>query len=518
MNFSIEMKKKDIMLYHSKVEKFIFYNQLDNLKQSITDMNNLKIMDKYNKNIIHYCVINDNIDALDIIFKNDINNKLNINKKDKYDNTPLFYAIRKKNIEMIKKLLEYKADINMESNNEYLLNYAILLKDKNIIKILLESDNIDVNKKNINLNNSLQLAIKYYPDIIKLLLSKNININNMNIFKQNALTFCIEENNIEYFETLLNNNICYDILDYCKRDLFYYSIKSINEYFINRFFDLNLNINNIDIYNNTNLHYAIKFNLDEDIIIKIINKTNDVNIYNNDNKLPLHYAILNKNINIINKLLNKSSDVILKRYNKKYILFIIENDSISDYSELLNYQCNLDIVDENNNSILHLLIKNKNTKLALKIINKKNKLKFLNINYKNNNNETPIHYAIKYNNINIIKELLKIGCNIFIQDDNDKTAFEYLAVKSPKLLIEHDVFNNLDLTNDKYLFLYDLYCNKTFLFHNIDINLYNHEECYVCYKKFKLLVNLTCKHDFCITCYSKWLVENYTCPLCREEI
>jgi len=44
--------------------------------------------------------------------------------------------------------------------------------------------------------------------------------------------------------------------------------------------------------------------------------------------------------------------------------------------------------------------------------------------------------------------------------------------------------------------------------------------CAICFNNIELnkLVNTTCNHKYCNTCFFKWIYSNKTCPLCRHVI
>ena len=52
----------------------------------------------------------------------------------------------------------------------------------------------------------------------------------------------------------------------------------------------------------------------------------------------------------------------------------------------------------------------------------------------------------------------------------------------------------------------------------------NLKKCLICSKEYERLDNnikfikLTCEHEFCEECISKWCNKKNTCPLCRSEI
>jgi len=44
--------------------------------------------------------------------------------------------------------------------------------------------------------------------------------------------------------------------------------------------------------------------------------------------------------------------------------------------------------------------------------------------------------------------------------------------------------------------------------------------CAICFNNIEIdkLVNTTCNHQYCNTCFFKWIYSNKTCPLCRHVI
>ncbi len=42
--------------------------------------------------------------------------------------------------------------------------------------------------------------------------------------------------------------------------------------------------------------------------------------------------------------------------------------------------------------------------------------------------------------------------------------------------------------------------------------------CSVCIEPFNLKIKLECSHSFCKECIYRWMVKNFTCPICRSVI
>ena len=44
--------------------------------------------------------------------------------------------------------------------------------------------------------------------------------------------------------------------------------------------------------------------------------------------------------------------------------------------------------------------------------------------------------------------------------------------------------------------------------------------CSICYNDIPInkLVNTSCNHIFCNTCFFRWMYDNKTCPICRHQM
>lgn len=56
-------------------------------------------------------------------------------------------------------------------------------------------------------------------------------------------------------------------------------------------------------------------------------------------------------------------------------------------------------------------------------------------------------------------------------------------------------------------------------FEDIELEMYNDNECPICYKQLVNYIKLECKHHFCLTCYAGFIRNNhFKCPICRIVI
>ena len=144
--------------------------------------------------------------------------------------------------------------------------------------------------------------------------------------------------------------------------------------------------------------------------------------------------LFNKNRNESLKYFQKTLDIFSKcEKSKKYQKYqkIIEETEIECNRQLILSINDSPKILNNKNNIFKLIAKGK--------INEIKKLKYNEINLVNNFNHeglSPLHYAIKMGDMNILKELLKIGGKIDQVNENGYTLLEYACLeKDPNSII-----------------------------------------------------------------------------------
>ena len=142
--------------------------------------------------------------------------------------------------------------------------------------------------------------------------------------------------------------------------------------------------------------------------VKIIFDKNDEN---NKSEEIDYREIRNKNIFNINKSNSKSNINNIILYNT---LLLDKNNRGSEFVKLKNYR------DINFNSNLHIAVKNNSIKLVKYFLDKK-----ISPNEVNKKGQTPLHFALKQGNKDIIDLLIKNGGDINIRDNKGKKPFDY---------------------------------------------------------------------------------------------
>ena len=131
----------------------------------------------------------------------------------------------------------------------------------------------------------------------------------------------------------------------------------------------------------------------------------------NKNEEIDYEEIRNKNIFNINKSKTKNNINNIILYNT---LILDKNGRGSEFIKVRNYR------DANFNSNLHIAVKNNSIKLVKYFLNKN-----ANPNEVNKDGQTPLHFALKEGNKDIIDLLIKNGSDINIKDNEGKKPFDY---------------------------------------------------------------------------------------------
>jgi ankyrin repeat protein len=140
---------------------------------------------------------------------------MRLNTKNIDGDTPLFFAVLKGNLEVVKILVEYGACINIQNNNgDTPLMYAVSKGFEAVAKYLVDAG-ADVNIQNEKGDNALILAFNagsksnlksVYDSIITLLIESGTELSMVNKNECSPLTYAILYNNIDILKMILRKS------------------------------------------------------------------------------------------------------------------------------------------------------------------------------------------------------------------------------------------------------------------------------------------------------------------------
>lgn len=323
----------------------ILYNRFDIVKFLVDKNIRIDIIDNEERSIIYICIKYSYNDILKYILeKNKENIGINIlDIKDKVQKIPLHYAIQKKNIDIVKLLLDYGSNPNTFDNNGYnSLHLAIFSRDYDICKLVIEyigNINYKCNSGETSLHISTNLKLL---DISKLLIDNNININiHDNTHEFTALHYICTNNQLELLKYIIKNN------------------------------ENDIDLNKQDIFGNTGLHYAI---MEENYgIVSELFLLNNINfnLWNIDEKIPFHLFLDNYNDryeNLINIFIEKSNLSIKDNNGNNCLFYLVNLELWKKYKNILEIK-KIDIYTSNKKNVSIIdIIKNKDIDLFYDLV------------------------------------------------------------------------------------------------------------------------------------------------------
>ncbi|XP_046838549.1 ankyrin-1-like isoform X2 [Vespa crabro] len=164
-------------------------------------------------------------------------------------------------------------------------------------------------------------------------------------------------------------------------------------------------------------------------VIDLISKGANVNACNNSDKFPLQIAIKKKSMKIIEELIQKGANVNIKVYYENQNIPLVEYAMVESNENivtlLIEKDASLTFNNNNEEKVLHYVIKNGLLELLKQLINKG-----ININLKINEDETPLIIAVKQGQLEIVIFLCKMGADINTRTSRNSTPLHF-AVSCP---------------------------------------------------------------------------------------
>jgi len=320
------------------------------------------------------------------IIENLVERGSNINYIDDRKNSPLVYAIQEKSLPVVKQLVENGADVNYIIKNENywesesILMYAIKQGETDITKYLVEC------RASLNFKNKCEIS-----DLIESI-SRN---KKTNIFEYLA----------QYEKNIFASNIVREIILKKKLDLLIILVAH------------GLDINFEDKNGNTPLIYAIQAR--ECQIVDYLFKCG-ASIYGVNHKMEIIRDIINDGrLDLLKILVTHHLDILQEDNNKQtFLSYAFSSSQPTIVSYLIHCGADIQSLVNDINTII-MVIYNRSLELLKILVNH-----HLNVNIKDEKGNTPLVYAIKALDEQIVDYLIECGANIHNVNNEGESIYD----------------------------------------------------------------------------------------------
>ncbi|MCX8065158.1 MAG: ankyrin repeat domain-containing protein [Candidatus Hydrogenedentes bacterium] len=378
---------------------------------------------------------------------------------------PITIAIRNRNKEMIRLLVDLGVDINYigsAQKDETALEYAIRNTDLEIVNLLVELG-ADVNNVNVvrDSKTPLHLAVEMGKrDIVEYLIDRGANINARDINGMSPIHYAVKISDIKIVESLLNKGADIEILDRNRFTPLLFSISvgedEVSKYIIERGANLEakdkngngvlhlcaekgklelvkfvfeksggkIDINNVNRKKETPLHIAVRNNR-EDIVKYFVDNGADINAKDSSGASPLSIALEVDNLALAKYIVEKGGDVNVELNDGRKLPHLAGSSKSPEAMKwLISLGLDINVKDKYENLPIHYTCISGELNTLMFLIQKGQA-----INEKNKKGYTPLHVACERGQLILAKALIDAGADLSLLTSDGKSALHLCAEK-----------------------------------------------------------------------------------------
>jgi len=311
---------------------------------------------------LHMAVCAQNTDVVNML----LDHGVDLSLKDRDNMTVLHNAVLLNNYEIIKKLLQYKAEVNAIGgrNEESPLHMAVCRRNTDVVKMLLEhkEHRVDLSLQDKNSMTVLHCAVVFGKRaIIAELLSKGADVNIKGGYNlETPLHIAVRINSTNTVKKLLRSGADLAKKDKHNMTALHRAVSighlQITEELLKQHVDVNVRGGESE---ETPLISAVKSG-DKTVVQMLLSKDANVSLTDDFNMTALHWAVVTRqeSANILQMLLDKNADVNTQgcKYKETVLHIAARHPNLSAIEMLLTHGANLFLLDRNNMNAVHTAI------------------------------------------------------------------------------------------------------------------------------------------------------------------
>jgi ankyrin repeat protein len=397
--------KQNVILLHHAAR----YAGVDAVRYLVSKGLNINAVDDFGKTALHYAAESGSVDMIDYL----VEQGLDINTIDIQNKSVIHYAAESGSLNLVRYLVSKGLNINaVDDFDKTALHYAAESGSLNLVRYLVDNKDFDIDAKDERYQTALHYAAESGSlDLVKYLIEKGADIKAYDIRNRKVLYYAARSRNLDLFQYFVEK-IWLDINVFIKHDeciqVLYCAVERGDICLVKYLVDQGLGVNY-----NFNGSY-----IEEDMICQ--------------GATPLHVAVLNKDINLIQYLIEKRADVNNADINEQTVLHLaVINDYIDIIKYLIEKGVDVNSYDVCTFTALHYAALNSSLEVVQYLIEGGADINLVDIS-----NKTALHFAVEFGRTDIVKYLIDKDVNVNAVDIENKTALDLARDHGKSELIE----------------------------------------------------------------------------------
>ncbi|XP_067661816.1 serine/threonine-protein phosphatase 6 regulatory ankyrin repeat subunit B-like [Haliotis asinina] len=348
----------------------------------------LSISDKAGNNILHIACDSGHIDVVQYLLSLKL---LGINSRGWNKRTPVMFAAEEGHKEVIELLINHRADLSIIDKG-----------GNNILHIACKNGHIDVVQYLFSLN--------------------SLDINSRGRKKRTPVMFAAEEGYKKVIELLINHRADLSIIDNVGNNILHIACQSGHIDVVQYLLSLNsLDINSRGRKKRTPVMLAADHGHKE-VIELLINHRADLSISGKGGDNILHIACQSGHIDVVQYLLSLNSiDINSRGWKKRTPVMSAAKGGHKEVIELLiNHRADLSISGKGGDNILHIACQSGHIDVVQYLLS----LNSLDINSRGRKKRTPVMFAAKRGNRDVVELLVENEANLTLTDEDGKNFLD----------------------------------------------------------------------------------------------
>ena len=350
--------------------------------------------------------------------------------------TPLIVAVQTGNLDCVKVLLNYKADI--EEQRESFRYHGLHFDDVGSIVSWprLESTYTGPPLFLAAANGNLDILSYLFEQGANVNASSSANFSwlpRCNLHWYTPLIIALRNGHIDAFTFLIDKGADVNLHDYQGYTALHYAVESKNFHAVRCLVYNGADINLFTSSKHTPLMLACHSRNMETINL-LLNKGADVNLQDHRGYTALHHAVESKNFDVISCLVHNRADVnLFTSHRDTPLMLACKSHNMKTINFLLNKGADVNLQDQDGYTALHYAVKRTNFDAVSCLVDNR-----ADVNLFTSSKQTPLMMACQSHDLAIINFLaINKGTDVNLQDRNGQSALHFASSDSCYWLIQN---------------------------------------------------------------------------------